>query len=154
MADNWARIECARRLDYGSRMKWPKPGHGWTELERFTFGDGPELADGLLELVLSGRKTATCWSVRDGQLTSVGKQMVACDSKGRPRAILETVTLEQRSFLDVDETFARLEGEGDLTLRWWREAHAGYFARTGGFDERMMVWCEQFRVVASIDPGD
>lgn len=131
-------------------MKWPTPSPGWTELERFTFGGGPELADKLLELVLSGRKTATCWSVRDGKLTSVAKQMVACDSKGRPRAIVETVALEQRAFLDVDETFAQLEGEGDLTLNWWREAHAQYFTRTGGFDAKMILWCEQFRVVAEI----
>ena len=131
-------------------MKWPEPSPGWAELERFSFGDGPELADDLLGLVLIGRKTATCWSVRDGQITSIGKRMVACDSRGRPRAILETVALEQCAYQDVGETFARLEGEDDLTLNSWRDAHAKYFARTGGFDPKMILWCEQFRVIAEI----
>jgi uncharacterized protein YhfF len=32
------------------------------DLESFTFGDTPVLADELLELVLVGKKTATCWA--------------------------------------------------------------------------------------------
>jgi uncharacterized protein YhfF len=30
------------------------------ELERFAFGDSPQMADALLALVLAGTKTATC----------------------------------------------------------------------------------------------
>ncbi|WNG20230.1 ASCH domain-containing protein [Cystobacter fuscus] len=119
----------------------------WMQLERFSFGDGPALIDSLLALVLSGAKTATCWAARDGKLTEVGKRMVACDSTGTPRVVLETVTLEQARFDEVDEDFAREEGEGDLTLAWWREAHQAYFERNGGFDPKMLLWCERFRVV-------
>src|SRR6476469_7683858 len=36
------------------------------ELESFSFGDSPELADELLELVLTGKKTATCWAASEG----------------------------------------------------------------------------------------
>ena len=69
----------------------------WRDLETFSFGDGPELADELIALVLAGRKTATCWPTRDGEKTEIGKRMVACDSSGRPRAVIETVSLEQRA---------------------------------------------------------
>ena len=119
----------------------------WTALERFSFGDGPALADDLLELVLSGAKTATCWSDRETVETHVGKRMVACDGAGTPRAVIETVSLEPRVFEAVDAAFARLEGEGDLSLAWWREAHQGYFERNGGFDPKMTLWLEVFRVV-------
>ena len=32
----------------------------WRSLERFAFGDSPQLADELAELVLAGKKRATC----------------------------------------------------------------------------------------------
>src|SRR5579862_7028578 len=38
----------------------------WSKLDQFPFGDGAELADQLLVLILSGRKTATCWSATEG----------------------------------------------------------------------------------------
>jgi uncharacterized protein YhfF len=40
------------------------------ELESFSFGDSPELADKLLELVLIGKKTATCWAAAQGDRAS------------------------------------------------------------------------------------
>jgi uncharacterized protein YhfF len=38
----------------------------WRELEAFSFGDNPTLADELLALVLEGKKQATCWAVAEG----------------------------------------------------------------------------------------
>ena len=38
----------------------------WRELETFSFGDNPSLADQLLALVLEGKKRATCWAVSEG----------------------------------------------------------------------------------------
>ena len=123
------------------------------DLERFSFGDSPELANTLLALVLSGIKTGTCWPVRDGQLTEIGKRMVACDGIGRPRGVIETVTLQQRVFSEVDAEFAAKEGEGDRSLEYWREAHEGYFTRNGGFEPDMLLWCEEFRLIATVEPA-
>lgn len=122
----------------------------WSRLDRFSFGDSLHVADELLALVLSGRKTATCWSVQEGKQTAVGKRMVVCDGSGRPRAVVETVSLEQRAFQEVDEAFARKEGEGDLTLESWREVHMNYFKQNGGFNPSMLLWCEEFKVVMEI----
>lgn len=119
-------------------------------LDRFAFGDGPGLADALLALVLAGTKTATCWPVRDGQQTELGKRMVVCDGRGRPSAVLATIALNQQAFADVDEAFARKEGEGDLSLAWWRAAHEQFFTRNGGFAPDMLLWCEEFVVVADL----
>jgi uncharacterized protein YhfF len=123
----------------------------WRSLETFSFGDGPELADELAELVLEGRKTATCWAASEGLPTELGKRMVVLDGAGRPRAVIETVELTQRRFDEVDAAFAHDEGEGDRSLACWREDHRRYFTRRGQFAPDMLLWCERFRVVETID---
>ena len=105
------------------------------------------MADRLLAIVLRGSKTATCWSIAEGQQTAIGKQMLVLDGSGRPGAVVETVELRQLRFCDVDIKFALDEGEGDETLESWREGHRAYFERNGGFHPEMMLWCERFKLV-------
>jgi uncharacterized protein YhfF len=119
----------------------------------FSFGDTPEMADALLELVLSGRKRATSWAASLGtQGAEVGKISVIKDSKGRFRAMIETTELRLLRFGEVDEAFARDEGEGDLTLDCWRGEHRRCFEKEGTFSENMEVYCERFRLVEEIIP--
>lgn len=126
----------------------------WRSLERFPFGDGPELADELLGLILAGLKTATCWDAAEGLKGSkVGKRWVAEDGAGQPRAVLETIELAQRRFNEVDAQFAFEEGEDDRTLESWRREHQTYFTRNGGFAPDMTLWCERFRLVEIIGEG-
>jgi uncharacterized protein YhfF len=123
----------------------------WQNLETFSFGDGPELADQLLELVLSGTKRATCWAESQGLLSAeVGKMMVVLDGHGVPKAVLKTTELAKRRFDEVDAAFAYDEGEGDRSLRYWREAHFRYFSRLGRYAPDMMLWCERFELVEVI----
>ncbi len=120
----------------------------WSDLDRFPFGDGPELADELLALILDGKKTATCWSATEGEKgTQVGKRWVVLDGSGVSRAVLETVELTQRRFHEVDASFAHDEGEDDRTLASWRVAHETYFTRNGCFAPDMMLYCERFRLI-------
>lgn len=98
----------------------PHPEVSWETLDRFTFGDQSELADELLDLVLRRLKTATCWPIEEGQQTEVGRKMVVCDGKGRSRAVLETVAIEQVAFNQVNQAFATKEAEGDTSLDYWR----------------------------------
>jgi uncharacterized protein YhfF len=122
-----------------------------TDLDSFAFGDTPELADALLELVLSGKKTATCWAAIDGDKgADVGKRWIAKDGAGRLRAVLETVELTKRRFPEVDPAFAYEEGEGDRSLAYWREAHTEYFTRRGEFSSDMELFCERFRLVETL----
>jgi len=124
-------------------------------LESFIFGDEPQLADELLALVIAGRKTATCWAVAEGMLgAEVGKRMVAKDSAGRPRAVIETVELTQRRFSEVDAAFAHEEGEDDRTLTSWRREHERYFTRNGGFAPDMLLYCERFRLIEILAVGN
>jgi uncharacterized protein YhfF len=127
----------------------------WRDYETFSFGDNPELADELVDLVLAGTKRATCWAESQGLLgAEVGKLMVVLDGTGTPRAVLGTLELTKRRFDEVDEVFAFDEGEGDRSLKYWREAHKRYFTRLGRYAPDMMLWCERFEVVEQIRGAD
>ncbi|MDB5440728.1 MAG: hypothetical protein JWM33_3155, partial [Caulobacteraceae bacterium] len=101
----------------------------------------------------AGRKTGTCWAARHGLETHPGKRVILRDSLGRDRAIVETLSLARRRFCDIDEAWAREEGEGDLSLESWRRVHRAFFEREGGFAEDMDLWCERFRVVGVLELG-
>jgi uncharacterized protein YhfF len=75
--------------------------------------------------------------------------MVMLDGTGRPWAIIETVELIQRQFHEIDDAFARDEGEGDL--QEWHDVHRRYFTREGTFAPDMALYCERFRVVRVLD---
>ncbi|UOE44135.1 ASCH domain-containing protein [Agromyces larvae] len=114
------------------------------------FGDHPALTDELLGLVLDGRKTATATLVAEfaaeGQpLPRIGSHWIACDSTGRPRVILRSIEFRIATFDEVDAVFAREEGEGDLSLAYWRDGHRGYWIRVCaglGFD-----WTPEHEIV-------
>jgi uncharacterized protein YhfF len=119
----------------------------YESLPRFSFGDSSALADELLALVLSGRKTATCTTPDDPNLSRPGEQWVVLDGRGRPACVIETVEITMRRYDEVDAAFAYDEGEDDRSLDAWRRAHRRYFERQGKFGERMMLVCERFRLI-------
>ena len=125
----------------------------WRSLERFSFGESPELTDELARLVLAGKKRATCWAASEGPKTHVGKRWVVLGGSGVPIAVIETIELTQRRFDQVDAAFAFEEGKGDRTLASWRRAHRNYFGRQGTFAPDMLLYCERFLLVAHIDPA-
>jgi uncharacterized protein YhfF len=126
----------------------------WNGLEAHMFGDGPQLADELLALILAGKKTATCWSAAEGlKGAEVGKPWAVKNGAGVVRCVLETVELTQRRFDEVDAAFAFEEGEDDRTLASWRAAHQAYFTRNGGFAPDMLLNCERFRLVSIVGEG-
>jgi len=117
----------------------------YRELRSFAFGDGPALADELLELVLAGTKTATCSTEDEPNTSTPGERWIVRDGRGTPRCVIESTEITYRRFAEVDATFACEEGEGDRSLACWRQAQ--YFGRQGKFSEDMMLMCERFRLV-------
>lgn len=116
-------------------------------LRAFAFGDGPELADELLGLVIRGIKTATCSTEDEPNTSTPGERWIVRDGHGEPRCVIETTEVSYRRFDEVDANFAFEEGEGDRSLDHWRKAHRAYFTRQGKFSEDMMLMCERFRLV-------
>jgi uncharacterized protein YhfF len=119
----------------------------YRNLRSFAFGDGPALADELLELVLNGVKTATCSTEDEPNLSTPGERWIVLDGRGAPRCVIESMEVTFRRFGDVDAAFAYEEGEGDRSLAYWRDAHRRYFGRQEKFSEDMMLMCERFRLV-------
>ena len=125
----------------------------------FYFGDNQQLADELLELVLLGKKTATAslpqeFAERNLRLPEAGDLSIVTDWHGTPHCIIETISAVVLPFSEVGASFAILEGEGDLSLSWWREAHWQYFTalcreKQWEVNETMPVVCETFKLVFS-----
>jgi uncharacterized protein YhfF/GNAT superfamily N-acetyltransferase len=125
------------------------------------FGDTPELAHELVELVLRGPKRATAGlsEVNDGlpQVKPVaGGYSVLTEHDGTPRAVIRTTQLDRRPFHEVDAAFAWDEGEGDRTLADWMDGHRRFFTRElaavgRAFDERMLVDLERFELLYPFD---
>nr|WP_319486990.1 ASCH domain-containing protein [uncultured Cohaesibacter sp.] len=125
-------------------------------VDSYAMGDTPELADALLALVLEGRKTASCDSLllmekNNIPLPEVGDVYILLDGCNRPAVMIETLEVTIRRFDEVDESFARAEGEGDLSYHAWREGHKDYFARNGGFSPDMNLVCERFKVLEVLE---
>lgn len=122
--------------------------------ECFHFCDNREDADICADLVVQDIKRATAASVVELELIGVRQPVVGDVSvvtrwDGTPVAIIRTTRIAIRRLDDVDEAFARREGEGDKTLSWWRTAHDAYYRRVlepAGIavDGDLLIICEDF----------
>jgi len=127
------------------------------------FCDGGPMADELVELVLAGAKRATAgalWSYEhEGEaIPQVGGFSVVTDSAGSARCVIRTSQVDLVAFDEVGEEFAAAEGEGDLSLKHWRDGHWHYFglelADIGRSPEPdMPVVCERFELVFAAEEG-
>lgn len=118
----------------------------------WSFGATPEQADALLALVLDGTKTATASALSDYEsegeaLPSPGTLSIVVDGAGKPRVLIVTTRVDVVAFDEVDAEHARLEGEGDLSLSYWRAAHQEFFSATGSWSPDMQVVLERFEIV-------
>ncbi len=121
------------------------------------FGDHPQLANELAQLVLAGIKTATCsalweWETEGSALPEVGLKTIVLDGDNCPVCIIETTEVTIRPFIEVDAQFAYDEGEDNRSLEAWRRGHWDYFSRVLPLigklpTPEMQLVCECFRVV-------
>ena len=125
--------------------------------DAFGFGGEGEIADELAALVLAGKKRATAslpveYTSLNEPPPKAGDLSIILDGKGSPVGIIERTSVDLVPFQSVDEEFAAYEGEGDGSLRYWREAHTWYFndvcSRLGGkLEESTPILCQRFRLV-------
>lgn len=125
--------------------------------EPFHFHDNEQGALELAQLVLAGTKRGSAslvWTYEhDSKRPPWPSSLsVMTDWQGTPLGIIETRTIHAVPFEEVSAEFAAIEGEGDGSLRYWREGHWAYFVRECQRigrepDQRMPVYCEQFDLV-------
>ena len=134
---------------------WKKSGLSG-EYEAWAFGGAP---DKLASLVKQGIKTATCsalcfYELEDEPLPQKEGRSVILDSKGNAVCIIETTRVYIGPYDEATPEHAYKEGEGDRSLRYWKEVHEAFFTdelKTIGkpFDPKMKLVYEEFKVIYS-----
>ena len=127
------------------------------EYDAYSYGY-PEVADEILAALLRGDKRATTglkclYELENEKLPQAGQYSVILDSQGLPRCITRITKTEITPFREITEEYAFIEGEGDKSLAYWRDAHREVFTRECredfqmDFSEDMECVCEYFEVV-------
>ena len=127
------------------------------EYDAYSYGY-PEVADEILAALLRGDKRATTglkclYELEKEPLPQEGQYSVILDSRGLPHCITRITKIEITKFRDISEEYAFIEGEGDKSLAYWRDAHREVFTRECredfqmDFSEDMECVCEYFEVV-------
>jgi len=137
--------------EYWARQEQTQP----EEVEAFQFGAE---ADWLADLVVEGKKTATCsahvwYEFENEPLPHVGQYNIVLDAREQPVAIIRVTEVSIMPMNEVPVDFALAEGEGDYDF-WW-SAHEKFFtneleAQGLEFSESMLLVCERFETIHMI----
>ena len=124
------------------------------EYEAWAFGEVP---DKLAGLVVNGNKRATssayaAYEAEGEEAPKAGEYSIILDSKDEAVCIIKTIKVDIVPFKEVSAEFAAKEGEGDLSLNYWRDVHQSFFTEElkeigMDFSEDILVVCEEFEVV-------
>ena len=108
-------------------------------------------------LVKKGIKKATSPSLlglqyRKEALPKIGDFMIVTDWEGQAHCLVRTTSVSLRPFFSIDEAYARIEGEGDQSLAYWRKVHWDYYTKELSEygrkpNESMIVVCQEFEKV-------
>lgn len=128
--------------------------------EAWCFGGDASSANKLAKLVLKGIKTATAsayklYEIEKSPLPSAGDLNIILDYDNNAVCITKTTKVYTCPFKEVSREHAFKEGEGDLSLAYWRKVHKDFFSKelkeyNLEFDENMIIVCEEFEVVYSV----
>ncbi|MFS4455147.1 ASCH domain-containing protein [Maribacter sp. 2304DJ31-5] len=121
------------------------------------FCDNKEDADTCAKLVKKGIKKATSHSLLGLQhhnepLPKMGDFKVVTNWDGKAQCIVRITSVKLRPFFSIDADYAKLEGEGDKSLDYWKKVHWEYYTRELEAFERvpkesMIIVCEEFEKV-------
>lgn len=121
------------------------------------FCENKKQANELAILVKKGIKKATTslyywYEVKGEELPKVGDINIVENWDDLAQCVIQTRKISILPFGEVREEFAKKEGEGDMSLGYWRRAHIDFFTNELEdeglkFTEDMMVVCEEFEVI-------
>jgi uncharacterized protein YhfF/catechol 2,3-dioxygenase-like lactoylglutathione lyase family enzyme len=109
------------------------------------------------ELVLKGVKQASCglklmYDLKKEFFPEINELTIITNWYQQPICVVKTIDLSFRKFKDIDAEWAESEGEGDQSLKQWKETHRDYFQKQLDelglvFTEEVELICERFEVV-------
>ncbi len=124
------------------------------------YGDSPQLSAELIELIRAGKKQAGSslrWSYDFDReaLPKAGDIGIVLTHDHKPAVLTRVRSVTILPFDEVTAAYATLEGEGDLSLAYWRKVHWRYFSKECRRIARepaksMPVVCEIFEVLRSL----
>ena len=103
----------------------------------------------LIELVLSNKKRATSSLYIDGaKLPIIGEESIICYDNDSLACIVKTIDFKIMRFNEMTEEYAKLEGEGDLSLDYWKNVHYTFFKSVDPFfNEDSKIVFEVFELI-------
>lgn len=120
----------------------------------FCFCDNEKDANECADLVIRGIKQVTATSLwlykkNNESLPNIGDQYIVTDWNGTAKTIIQATKIEQIPYKEITVDFARTEGEGDKSLKYWKRVHKAYYTREmepygDEFSEDMIIVCEYF----------
>jgi uncharacterized protein YhfF len=121
------------------------------------YGDSAELSRLLLAMIRSGQKRAGTgllwWHEHEGEpFAKVGDIEIVLTHDHQPAIVTCITSIEVLPYCQVSAEYAAIEGEGDGSLDYWREAHWHYFSRVCASigklpTQEMLVICSVFEVL-------
>lgn len=121
------------------------------------FCDNETDANECAELVKKGTKRATSDSLlglqyRKETLPKIGDFIVVTDWEGKAQCIVRLTKVLFKPYFSIDQEYAKLEGEGDKSLEYWKRVHWEYYTRElepfGRVPrDSMIIVCQEFEKV-------
>ena len=108
-----------------SNQSQPKAGY---------FGDNEKDANILAELVQKDIKRATSHSLLGLQLREEPRPklddlFIVTDWAGKAKCLIKTTSVKMVPYFAIHAEHARMEGEGDKSLDYWKKVHWDYYTR-------------------------
>jgi uncharacterized protein YhfF len=102
----------------------------------------------LIDLVLNGKKTATTsLYLSDDKLPKIGELSQLIYDDGSVACTVKTVCFAVKRFKNITENEAEKEGEGDLSLNYYKNVHYSFFKEIdNNFNGDTKVIFEVFKV--------
>ena len=107
--------------------------------------------DKLIGLVLEGKKTATSSLYNFDKIPVIGEESIIHFDNEKDACIVETVDYKIIKYNEMTEELAKLEGEGDLSLNYWKQVHLNFFKSVNpNFKEDDEIIFEIFKVTKNL----
>ena len=107
--------------------------------------------DRLIKLVLAGKKMSTSCLYENNELPVIGEESIIQFDNEKDACIVKTVDYKIMKFNEMTEELAQLEGEGDLSLDYWKKVHFEFFKSIKPeFSEEDKIIFEIFQITKNL----
>ena len=128
------------------------PEYSNSAYEVWSFGADNYQANELIGLVKDKIKTGTSSAYdmygKDEKRPEKGDISIITYCNGFPGCIIKTTEIKNKRFIDINDEEARLEGEGDLSLKYWRAGHKEFFMNE--YNDKGLNFTDQIPVIYEI----